>query len=42
MDKLKTLRNENIRDSDDMDNSEQRRDTRRKPKKIQKFFSKLY
>lgn len=38
MDKLKELRNDNIRDSDGIDNSENRRNIKRKPKKIRKFF----
>ena len=42
MDKLKEIRNENIRDSDGIDNSENRRKIKRKPKKIRKFFHNLF
>lgn len=42
MDTLKELRNKNIRDEGEIDNSEQRRKTRRKPKKIREFFSSIF
>ena len=42
MDKLKELRNDNIRDQDGVDNSENRRSIKRKPKKISKFFDNIF
>lgn len=42
MDQLKQLRNDEIRDSETVDNSKQRRKIKREPKKIRKFFNKLF
>ena len=42
MDKLKEIRDDNIRDGDGIDNSENRRSIKRKPKKIRKFFKGLF
>lgn len=42
LDKLKELRNENIRDSEGIDNSENRKTIKRKPKRIRKFFHNIF
>lgn len=42
LDKLKELRNENIRDSEGIDNSENRKTIKRKPQRIRKFFHNIF